>query len=186
MDYDLIIAGAGPTGLMAAKTAAEKGLSVLVIEKRPNIAVYKRACSAMFHNSPGMNGETVTVRRNIDETRWFFKDSNFSIKYSGGIVDFYDYYVFSPSGYKLHMHRIEKPLGICFDFNALLRDLLLEAADNGVSFLTSSLAMKAENTDGGAKVLVKQRNKEFYVTGRKVIAADGLASRIVENAGKNR
>lgn len=186
MDYDLIIVGGGPTGLMAAKTAAKQGLSILVIEKRPNISVYKRACSAMFHNSPGMNNQTVTVRRNVDETTWHFKEDNFSIKYTGGIVDFYDYFVFSPSGHRLHMHRIEKPLGICFDFNTLLRDLLTEAADRGVSFLTSSLGIKAENIDGGARVLVKQKNKEFYVTGKKVIAADGLASRIVENAGLNK
>ena len=32
MDYDLIIAGAGPTGLMAAKTAAERALKVRKLE----------------------------------------------------------------------------------------------------------------------------------------------------------
>jgi len=35
--YDVIVVGAGPGGSMTAKTAAEKGLNVLLIEKRQEI-----------------------------------------------------------------------------------------------------------------------------------------------------
>jgi len=35
--YDLVVVGAGPGGSMAAKTAAEAGLSVLLLEKRQEI-----------------------------------------------------------------------------------------------------------------------------------------------------
>ena len=35
--YDVLIIGAGPAGSIAAKTAAEKGLDVLLIEKRQEI-----------------------------------------------------------------------------------------------------------------------------------------------------
>ena len=38
MKYDVIIIGAGPAGLMAAKTAAEDGLKVLLIERKKVIA----------------------------------------------------------------------------------------------------------------------------------------------------
>ena len=34
MMYDVAIVGAGPGGLMAARTAAKKGLKVVLIEKR--------------------------------------------------------------------------------------------------------------------------------------------------------
>jgi digeranylgeranylglycerophospholipid reductase len=34
MKYDLLIVGGGPAGLMAAKTAAEGGLKVLLIDMR--------------------------------------------------------------------------------------------------------------------------------------------------------
>ena len=37
--YNLIIIGAGPSGSMAAKTAAESGLSVLMVESRLQIGV---------------------------------------------------------------------------------------------------------------------------------------------------
>jgi len=38
MIYDVAIVGAGPAGLMAAKTAAEKGLKVALIEKKSSVS----------------------------------------------------------------------------------------------------------------------------------------------------
>lgn len=48
MRTDLIIIGGGPAGLLAAKTAAEQGLSVTVIEKSKNYDKILRACSMQF------------------------------------------------------------------------------------------------------------------------------------------
>jgi flavin-dependent dehydrogenase len=42
--YDLIVAGGGPGGLMAAKTAAEDGLKVLLIERKKDLTKIHRAC----------------------------------------------------------------------------------------------------------------------------------------------
>ena len=35
--YDVLVIGGGPAGALAGKTAAEKGLSALIVEKRPAI-----------------------------------------------------------------------------------------------------------------------------------------------------
>lgn len=35
--YDILVIGGGPAGAIAAKTAAEAGFSVLLVEKRPAI-----------------------------------------------------------------------------------------------------------------------------------------------------
>ncbi len=45
--YDVIIVGAGPAGLMAAKTAGENGLKVALIERKEIITDINRACSMM-------------------------------------------------------------------------------------------------------------------------------------------
>jgi len=46
--YDVAIVGAGPGGLIAAKTAAENGLKVVLIEKRKDISQITRACCEQF------------------------------------------------------------------------------------------------------------------------------------------
>ena len=47
--YDLIIVGGGPGGLMAAKTAAEDGLKVVLIERKRDITEIDRACTQIFN-----------------------------------------------------------------------------------------------------------------------------------------
>ncbi len=45
MKYDVIVIGAGPAGLMAARTAAEDGLKVLLIERKKEITKINRLCA---------------------------------------------------------------------------------------------------------------------------------------------
>ncbi len=42
-EYDLIVVGAGPAGLMAARTAGEYGLKVALIERKSIITDINRA-----------------------------------------------------------------------------------------------------------------------------------------------
>ncbi len=51
MKYDIIVCGAGPGGLMAAKTAAEDGLKVLLIERKRDITEINRTCCQIFYIS---------------------------------------------------------------------------------------------------------------------------------------
>ena len=45
--YDVLVVGGGPGGAVAAKTAAEAGLSVLLVEKRPAIGVPVRCAEGI-------------------------------------------------------------------------------------------------------------------------------------------
>lgn len=49
MKYDLIVIGGGPAGLVAAKTAAEDGLKVLLVERMSDITATPRTDTCVLH-----------------------------------------------------------------------------------------------------------------------------------------
>ena len=56
-NYDVVIVGAGPAGLMAAKRGAEKGLRVVVIERKKDVSRIRRACCSHFVMDDGYAGD---------------------------------------------------------------------------------------------------------------------------------
>jgi flavin-dependent dehydrogenase len=186
MDCDLIVVGAGPGGLMTAYEAARAGLEVVVIEKKKRISENRRSNTSALFIYPGLNGEWVSMRRADGKSHLHFQRLNFSVPYTGHSVDFHDSHMISNSGYTFHLSNKSYPLGIFFDMDSLLADLLCRAAGEGVSFVTGALGIKAENTNNGARVLVKKGSTQFWLTAKKVVAADGLLSRIAESLGLNK
>ena len=77
--YDLIIVGAGPAGLMAARTAGEEGLKVAILERKKEISRVRRSCAGAFNVNMPVFGATAT----FDEEK---KQFNFTI----GITVNYD------------------------------------------------------------------------------------------------
>ena len=60
-DYDVIVAGCGPAGLMAATELKEKGISVLGIDKKPRLDENVRSASGFFIDGQNMNGEFIKL-----------------------------------------------------------------------------------------------------------------------------
>ncbi len=46
--FDVIVVGGGTSGLVAAKTAAENGLKVALLERKTHPAKIQRSCAQMF------------------------------------------------------------------------------------------------------------------------------------------
>ena len=63
MRYDIAVVGAGPAGLMAAKTAAEHGLRTVLIEKRKDVSKITRACCQQFIMDENFQGETIRIAK---------------------------------------------------------------------------------------------------------------------------
>ncbi|MCX5886377.1 MAG: NAD(P)/FAD-dependent oxidoreductase [Proteobacteria bacterium] len=53
-DYDIVVVGAGPAGLMTAKTASEEGLKVLLFDAKEDLVKVKRSCCANLINEPNI------------------------------------------------------------------------------------------------------------------------------------
>jgi flavin-dependent dehydrogenase len=185
MDFDVIVVGGGPTGLTAAWKSAHLGLSTLVIEKKKRICENKRSNTCLLHIAPGLYGENVSLRRRPGESRIVFQQTGFSLPYTGDYFDYYDTYLSSPSGHRLHLRGENRSLGTVFDMDVVLSDLLREASDRGVSFLTSALVIGGENKGDKARVKVKRGAKTFFVEAKRVLVAEGLSSRVVESLGLN-
>ena len=93
--YDLVVVGAGPAGLVAAKTAAENGLSVAVLERKENIHEILRMCGQMIVSLSGKYmGERVVY--NEKAKLLSFPHNGFTLKYDGPAKDFYSWRIYSP------------------------------------------------------------------------------------------
>jgi len=201
MKYDLIVVGGGPGGLMAAKTAAEDGLKVVLIERKRNITEINRACTQILYIDAIMPSwekeegerradgyiEPISVEVLPEKCRFIFPAPGFSIDYDGILVPYYNWTTVSPSGYYLQTRKPnEKIWGFYFQKEVLLAGLLSSVEKARVEVLTETLALEAENTSDGVKVLVRGKSGEQTLEAKKAIAADGVASRIAESLGLNK
>lgn len=200
MKYDLIVAGGGPAGLMAAKTAAEDGLKVLLLERKKEITRITRDCAQIFYIGvlsfdrqtrqlrPYGSGyaEPVSVEILFDKCRFNFLGLGFFIDYSGPMRAFYNRIFMSPSGYKIFLYPPNQTLwGFFYDKEAFTATLLAGAEKAGAEILNDTMVLGAANTTGGVEVRARGDSGDIIFNGRYVIAADGRSSRIVESLGLN-
>ena len=201
MKYDLVIVGGGPAGLMVAKTAAEDGLKVLLIERKKVITKITRACSQIFfinkltasdkteRGEAHINGyvEPVSLEVRDDKVRLNFLGPGFSLDYNGPVKPYYDWIQVSPSGYQIHRYnpKENKIWGFYYNKEALVTSLLTAAEKAGAEVWPETIGLGVENTRDGVKVHVRGKQGEQSLQASKAIAADGIQSKMVETLGLN-
>jgi len=196
MKYDVIVVGGGPGGLMTAKTAAEDGLKVLLIERKRNITEINRVCcqfASINFTVTGIWGpvekygylEPISLEVGTDKTRVHFPGPGFSIAYNGPLRPYLRWIDFSPSGYRIYREKGDRIFYFFMEKESLLAGLLSEAEKAGAEVLTETIGVGAENTPDGVKVQVRTKSGEQTLETRKAIAADGTGSSIVESLGLN-
>jgi len=189
MKYDLIVVGGGPTGLAAAKTAAEDGLKVILVERRKDIAE-TRLCGQFTNiKMTSVSGkykygysEPLNLEVGTDKTRFHFPGPGFSIDYDGALRPYFNYIHFSPAGYKVYREK-DRFIGFYVEKESLLAGLCASAEKAGAEVLAGTRALGAENTPDGVKIFVQDSSGDKTLEARKAIAADGHGSVIMESAG---
>lgn len=163
--YDVLVIGGGPAGAIAAKTAVEKGLSALIVEKRPAIGAPVRCAE-------GIGKEA--LQEFIDpDPRWISAEMT-----GAGIV--------APDGFfmKLESAMAGGKVGYVLDRKFFDRELVWKAAEAGADVAVKSRACAPILEDGvvkGAKI--DYCGKVSSVRAQVVIAADGVESKFSKWCG---
>jgi|Deesub1362A_J573_1020465.scaffolds.fasta_scaffold00115_14 digeranylgeranylglycerophospholipid reductase len=153
MDYDTVIIGAGPGGSMTAKTAAELGLDVLLVEKRPEIGMPVR-CG----EGTGIKGlKELGIPKNKKYIAWETKGE----------------YIYSPDGKRLEIVE-DEPNGYVLERRMFDKYLALYAAKAGADIRTRTYAMGIKRENGFLRIKLKHFNEVYEVSCKIVVGADGI------------
>lgn len=188
--YDVVIVGAGPVGMMAAKTAAENGLQTALLERKTNPHEITRGCAMMFAIESGYYfAERMCY--NKKNKKMIFPVNGFSVDYDGPTRNYYAWHFYAPDGKtrlafgdydEAIIRGDEGRLSFVYDKGKLLEGLLNDAQAYGVDVFTGYNVTGVEKKHHGLKVTGNGDTFE----GTFVIGADGVNSRVAECMGFNK
>jgi len=187
--YDVVIAGAGPAGLMTAKTASKSGLSIALLERKKDISWVRRADAGIIALNEYIYGQVVAFNRRTQTL--VFPVAGFSVKYEGPWNDHrYGLHFYSPGGKRLMVgdwaelrkDPVKNSKGVAVSKGQLLEGILTDARAYGVEYFPNTNVTGVAIQDD--RVIVETDQGEYQ--GRFVVTADGVNSRIVRALGLNK
>jgi len=159
-EYDLVVVGAGPGGSVAARVAAEKGLSVLLLEKKTKPG--RKLCAG------GIIGR-VMRKFDIDEDSLECKIESYKVFVGKeGWID-----VPAKGAATSYRTTMENESFRRFDYYLAMR-----AKDSGVSLQTSAQLVDLKRDDSVTRLLIRTPVGDMTVSSRLVIGSDGFHSTV--------
>jgi digeranylgeranylglycerophospholipid reductase len=159
--YDIIVVGGGPGGAWAAKHAAEKGASVLLLEKDRDIGIPVRCAEGVSEKG---FGSVIQINE-----KWIAQ----VIKGA---------FLVAPDGTKVESYTDER--GFVLHRKLLDADLVSMAAQAGAEVVTRAYVYDLVIEDNTVKgIYVSYLGRDYKVFAHIVIGADGVESRVGRWAG---
>ncbi len=164
MNYDVVVIGAGPGGSLAAKTCAERGLSVLLVEKRQEIGAPVRCAEGIGKKD---------LQKFVEVDKKFIAAEVVGAK------------IYAPDGTEITLteEMAGNEVGYVLERKIFDRHLARLAAKAGADVIVKTTAIGMERTKDSVKVKLRRMGEEFEVGCKIVIGADGVESRVGKWAG---
>ncbi len=161
MEYDVVVVGAGPGGSISAKTCAEKGLNVLIVEKRQEIGVPVRCAEGISKKA---------LERFVEVDKRFIAREVIGAK------------IFAPDGTEIVLseERAGNEVGYVLERKVFDRHLAKLAVKAGAEVMVKTTATGIRRDGNHIIVKLKRMGEEFDVRTKIVIGADGVESRVAK------
>ena len=163
-EYDVVVVGAGPAGSSVARFCSEKGLSVLVVEKRQEIGSPKRCGEGLSKSAVERMGIKV-------DAAWKTK----TIKGAS---------IYAPNGKRIKVD-FDGPEGWVIERKIFDKYLAKLAIKEGAKIITKTEVFEAIRDDKGMEVKMRSGGEIIEVRCKILAACDGVESRVARMLGIN-
>ncbi|MHA1230228.1 MAG: NAD(P)/FAD-dependent oxidoreductase [Candidatus Helarchaeota archaeon] len=169
MDFDVVIIGAGPAGSTTAKTLAERGVKVLLIEKQKTPGHYIHCAGGIIGYLLNRFGLISLLSKNN-----VIKSKIRALKFMN--LDG-DYAIFS----------MNRTIGYTLDRSLFDNTLAMLAVDKGTTLKTNARFIDIEkNNKNSITIKIKEKNNIKFIQTEILVGADGIKSSVALKAGFKR
>ena len=166
LEYDIVVVGAGPAGSVTAKCAAQKGASVLILEKRAEVGVPIRC-------GEGLDKKGLARIGISPDKKWIANEVKGA-------------HIIAPSGISLELKEgmAGNEVGYVIKRDVFDKELAKDAIRAGADIRVKTSAVDIIEKDGFVSgVKAKHMGETFNINSKIVVGADGFESQIGRWAG---
>jgi digeranylgeranylglycerophospholipid reductase len=161
--YDVVVSGAGPSGSMAARAAAEQGAAVVLIEEHPQVGIPVSCAEGLSLNGlrdAGIEPTPEVVSQEVARSR-----------------------IYAPNGKYLEL-SLSGRAAYTINRDVFDRVLSERAVEAGAELMTGTKVTGVLRENGVISgVFARQGNETLRIEAKVVIGADGYASTVRRTAG---